>query len=83
VRYLPVNVEELNRFDDGARVDENALRGARLANGRAAGVKILGQGKLARKLIVCAHAFSASARKQIEGLGGTCEMAKAGRAVQA
>jgi large subunit ribosomal protein L15 len=83
VRYLPVNVEALNRFDDGARVDENALRGAGLANGRAAGIKILGQGKLTKKLTVCAHAFSASARAQIEGLGGTCETAKAGKAAQA
>jgi len=83
VRYLPVNVEELNRFDDGARVDENTLRSAGLANGRAAGIKILGQGKLNRKLTVCASGFSASARSQIEGLGGTCELAKAGKAVQA
>jgi len=83
VRYIPVNVEALNRFDDGVRVDENTLRCTGLANGRAAGIKILGQGKLSKKLTVCAHAFSASARSQIEGLGGTCELAKVGKAVQA
>lgn len=82
VSYIPVNVEALNRFDDGARIDENTLRGAGLANGRASGVKILGQGKLAKKLTVCAHAFSASARSQIEGLGGTCELVKQAKAVQ-
>ncbi len=75
--YLPVNVESLNRFDNGARVDEAALRQAGLANGRADGVKILGAGKLTKKLTVCANAFSASAKAQIEGLGGTCELAKA------
>ena len=73
-RYLPVNLEALNRFDDGARVDEEALRGAGLANGRAAGVKILGDGELTRKLTVSAHAFSASARTKIEAKGGMCEV---------
>ena len=73
-RYLPVNVEALNQFDDGAQVDEAALRGAGLANGRADGVKILGQGKLTKKLSVKAHSFSASARSQIEALGGSCEL---------
>ncbi len=73
-RYLPVNLEALNRFDDGARVDEAALRGAGLANGRGAGIKILGDGELAKKLTVTAHAFSASARAKIEAKGGTCEV---------
>jgi large subunit ribosomal protein L15 len=73
-QYLPVNLEVLNRFDDGARVDEATLRGAGLANGRAAGVKILGDGELTKKLIVSAHAFSATARAKIEARGGTCEI---------
>jgi large subunit ribosomal protein L15 len=73
-RYLPVNLEDLNRFDDGARVDEATLRTAGLANGRAAGVKILGSGDLTRKLTVSAHAFSASAKAKIEAKGGTCEL---------
>lgn len=73
VRYLPVNVEDLNRFPEGSRVDESSLREAGLVNGRADGIKILGGGELKHKLTVCAHAFSASARKKIEGVGGTCE----------
>jgi large subunit ribosomal protein L15 len=76
VRYLPVNLEALNEFEDGARVDEQAMRNAGLANGRADGVKILGTGKLTKKLTVSAHAFSASARAQIESLGGACEVSK-------
>src|SRR5512147_767655 len=40
--YLPVNLGDLNQFDDGARVDESALRLAGLANGKSSGVKILG-----------------------------------------
>src|SRR5213594_1745402 len=73
-RYLAVNLEALNRFDEGARVDESALRSAGLANGRASGIKILGDGDLTRKLTVSAHAFSASAKAKIEAKGGACEL---------
>jgi len=78
-RYIPVNVENLNRFEDGARVDEAALRQAGLANGASAGIKILGRGELRKKLIVCAHAFSASAKAGIESKGGTCETVGQGK----
>jgi large subunit ribosomal protein L15 len=73
-RYIPVNMEALNQFSDGARVDFESLRKAGLANGKAEGVKILGTGELTRKLTVTAHAFSASARAKIEGKGGACEI---------
>jgi large subunit ribosomal protein L15 len=73
-RYLPVNLESLNSFDDGARVDEAALRKAGLANGRGDGIKVLGGGDLAKKLTVSAHAFSATAKAKIEAKGGTCEL---------
>ena len=76
-RYLPVNLEALNRFEDGARVDEAALRRLGLANGPADGIKILGGGELTRRLTVCAQAFSASARAKILAKGGTCEEAGA------
>ena len=69
-----MNVGDLNQFDDGARVDETALRAAGLANGRGDGVKILGDGELTKKLTVSAHAFSASAKAKIEAKGGTCEV---------
>jgi large subunit ribosomal protein L15 len=55
-------------------VDEAALRAAGLANGRADGVKILGNGELTRKLTVSASAFSASAKTKIEAKGGVCEI---------
>ena len=72
--YIPVNLDALNQFEEGARVDEAALRAAGLANGRSDGVKILGRGELTRKLTVAAHAFSTSARVRIEALGGVCEL---------
>jgi large subunit ribosomal protein L15 len=74
VRYIPVNLESLNKFDDGATVDETALRNLGLANGTVKRIKILGTGELTRKLTVTAHAFSASARSKIEKLGGACQL---------
>ena len=79
ISYLPVNLEALNRFEDGTRVDEAALRNAGLANGRIERIKILGDGELSRKLTVSAHAFSASARSKIEAKGGACELISAAK----
>jgi large subunit ribosomal protein L15 len=73
-QYIPVNVGELNKFDDGAKVDEAALRAIGLANGPGDGIKILGEGDLTKKLSVSASAFSASAKTKIEAKGGTCEI---------
>jgi large subunit ribosomal protein L15 len=73
-KYLGVNVGELEKFDEGARVDETSLRAVGLANGRGDGVKILGDGELSKKLVVSASAFSASAKAKIEAKGGTCEI---------
>jgi large subunit ribosomal protein L15 len=73
-RYLPVNLEALNQFEDGARVDQAALSSLGLANGKGAGIKILGDGELTKKLTVSAHAFSAAAKAKIEAKGGTCEV---------
>jgi large subunit ribosomal protein L15 len=74
IRYIPVNLESLNHFTDGATVDEAALRDSGLANGRVKRIKILGDGELKRKLTVKVHAFSASARAKIEKLGGACQL---------
>jgi large subunit ribosomal protein L15 len=73
-RYHPVNLDSLNAFEDGARVDVTALQSLGLANGRFDGIKILGTGELTRRLTVSAHAFSASAKAKIEAKGGTCEV---------
>jgi large subunit ribosomal protein L15 len=73
-RYLPVNIVALNVFDDGAQVNEAALRELGLVNGNGDGVKILGNGELTKKLIVSASAFSASAKTKIEAKGGKCEV---------
>ena len=71
-----VNVSDLERFDNGATVDEAALRSAGLVKGQNEGIKILGDGELTKKLTVHAAKFSASARKQIEAAGGSCQEIK-------
>jgi len=71
--FAVVNVSDLERFENGATVDEGALRKAGLVKGRAAGIKILGDGKLTKKLTVHATKFSASAKKHIEEAGGSCQ----------
>jgi large subunit ribosomal protein L15 len=72
--YIPVNVGELNEFEDGARVDETALRSVGLANGPGDGIKILGSGDLTKKLAVVVSAISASAKTKIEAKGGSVEI---------
>lgn len=72
--YIPVNVESLNVFEDGAQVDIAALKSVGLANGPGDGIKVLGTGEVTKKLSVTAHAFSASAKAKIEAKGGKCEL---------
>ena len=81
--YSPVNVGELNQFEDGARVDEMALRSVGLANGPKLGIKILGTGDLTKKLTVVVSAISASAKTKIEAKGGTVEIVTKKSAAQA
>ena len=72
--YSPVNVGDLNQFEDGARVDETALRSVGLVNGPKLGVKILGTGDLTKKLVLVVTAISASAKTKIEAKGGSVEL---------
>jgi large subunit ribosomal protein L15 len=68
--YAVVNVSKLSRFADGSRVNAEALLEAGLIHGGEE-IKILGTGRLKRKLTVEAHAFSSSARETIEKAGGS------------
>ncbi len=71
--YATVNVEDLNRFEDGAVVDATALLEARVIRKENDGVKILGKGELTKKLTVKAAKFSATAKEKIEAVGGSVE----------
>ncbi len=72
--YAIVNVEDLNKFDDGVTVDFVAVKAAGLVKKELDGLKVLGNGKLEKKLTVKAAKFSASAKKAIEEAGGTAEV---------
>jgi large subunit ribosomal protein L15 len=72
VNFVTVNVEQLNRFPDGATVGPAALREQGVLKTTRDGVKILGDGELTRKLTVEAHRFSATAREKITKAGGQC-----------
>ncbi len=71
----PVNLADLEaRFDDGAEVTPDSLKGQNLATRRDVPVKILGRGEISKSLTVHAHGFSKSAREKIEAAGGTCQL---------
>ncbi len=71
---VAVNVSVLERFEDGATVDVNALIEAGIIKNPRDGVKLLGNGELTKKLNVKVDAYSASAKEKIEALGGTAEV---------
>lgn len=72
--FAIVNVGDLNRwFEDGATVTPEALAERGLEFRKLAGVKILGDGELTKKLTVKAQAFSAAAKEKIAKAGGACE----------
>lgn len=69
--FAIVNVGQLDgAFDDGATVDVQAIRHARLVNAKTGPIKILGGGELTKKLNITANRFSSSARQKIEAVGG-------------
>jgi hypothetical protein len=68
--YAVVNLTKLNRFEDGATVEPDHLYEAGLAR-QGVPIKLLGTGKLRRKLTITTHAASDSARTAIEARGGT------------
>lgn len=72
--YAIVNVETLNRFEDGATVNAAALIEAGIINKELSGLKVLGNGELTKKLTVEAVKFSKSAKEAIEKAGGKVEV---------
>ena len=71
---ITVNVGSLNVFDNGASVDEAALKNAGIIKKSCDGIKILSNGDLKKKLTVKATAFSESAKSKIEAAGGKAEV---------
>lgn len=72
--YTIVNLDTLNLFEDGSEVTLDILLDAGLVKKRNAGLKVLGQGNLEKKLVVKATKFSKSAQQAIENAGGKAEV---------
>jgi len=69
-----INVSALEKFEDGAVVNAQALLEKGILSKCEYGVKILGNGSISKKLTVQASAFSASAKEKIEAAGGKAEV---------
>ena len=73
-RYATINLSDLNRFEDGAVVTPELLKEMGLIKNQLDGIKVLGNGKLTKKLTVRAHKFSSGAQREIESNGGKIEV---------
>ncbi len=71
---VAINVGTLNAFEDGTEIDAKALINAGIIKKEYDGIKILSNGKLTKKLIVKANAFSETAKQKIEEAGGKAEV---------
>lgn len=72
--YTVVNLDTLNRFEEGTEVTPALLIETGVVSKERSGIKILGNGSLDKKLSVQAHKFSASAKEAIENAGGSVEV---------
>ena len=74
VEYAVVNIEKLNKFEDGTEVTPTLLVESGIVKNEKDGIKILGNGELKKKLTVKANKFSASAKSAIEAAGSQAEV---------
>ncbi|MBF4500982.1 50S ribosomal protein L15 [Savagea sp. SN6] len=72
--FAIVNLDTLNKFDEGTEVTPELLIETGVVSNAKSGIKILGNGELTKKLTVKAHKFSASAKEAIENAGGQTEV---------
>ena len=72
--YAEINVETLNRFEDGATVDAVALIEIGILKNVRDGIRILGNGELTKKRTVVANGFTKTAQSKIEAAGGKIEV---------
>lgn len=72
--YAEINVEQLNRFENGAVVDPVALIEAGVIKNVRDGIRILGNGQLEKAITVVANGFSKTAVEKIEAAGGKVEV---------
>ena len=74
IEYATINVSDLERFEDGTVVNMELLLNEGIVRKELAGLKVLGNGNLTKKLTVEAKKFTASAKEKIEAVGGKIEV---------
>lgn len=74
IEYATINVSDLERFEDGTVVNIELLLNEGIVRKELSGLKVLGNGKLTKKLTVEAKKFSAVAKEKIEAVGGKIEV---------
>ncbi len=74
IEYAVVNLSDLNRFEEGTTVTPELLKQAGIVKKQLNGIKVLGNGKLEKKINVSCHRISKSAQAAIEKAGGTVEV---------
>ncbi|RLQ91743.1 50S ribosomal protein L15 [Falsibacillus albus] len=72
--YAIINLDALNRFEEGTEVTPELLIETGVVSKEKAGIKILANGKVEKKLTVKAHKFSSAAKEAIEAAGGKTEV---------
>lgn len=72
--YAVLNLSDLNRFEEGSEITPELLKDMGILKNQLDGVKILGNGKLDKKITVKANKFSKTAKEAIETLGGKAEV---------
>ena len=73
-RYAVINLDALNAFEDGAVVTPALLKEAGIIKNQLDGIKVLGNGKLEKKLTIQANKFSTSALEKIKESGSKAEV---------
>ena len=73
-KYAEINISDLNKFEDGAVVDAQALVEAGIIKKTLDGVKVLGNGNVEKKVTVKAAKFTETAKEKIEAAGGKVEV---------
>lgn len=73
-QYVSINVEALNKLEDGAEVTAEVLKANGIISKICDGVVILGRGELTKKLTVKAARFSKTAEEKITAAGGKVEV---------
>ena len=73
-KYVTINVEVLEKFENGTEVTAETLKEAGIISKILDGVKILGRGEVTKSLTVKVAGFTASAKEKIEKAGGKAEV---------